>query len=700
MNQHAVTPADFVWTLETACSLLQLPHQRALILQQYAAPHDTEALHQALQALGIAIDIHRFKVTTLAQESFPFLLWLKASPAIVLQADADKAFLIRPGDTAPVAVSLTELAAQVKISGQTHITRLTTQVKADNDPDTAIHNAQNRRFGFSWFTPELLKHKKLWQEIILASLVIQLIALATPLFTQTIIDKVIVHRTQSTLLVVLIGMAVFIVFTTVLSWLRQYLVLHTGNRVDAVLGAAVFERLFKLPPLYFQHRPTGVISARLHGVETIREFIASTAVTLILDFPFLLIFVAIMLYYSITLSAIVLGIMAIIAVASFLVAPAFQKRLQEQFQMGARNQAFVTEYVSGLETVKSLQLEPQLASRYRGYLATYLTAGFATKQLANTYNSFAQMLEQIMSLLILGVGAWMVMHSAEFTIGMLIAFQMFASRVSQPMLRLVGLWQSFQQARLSVDRLGDLMNAPIEPYTLTPKRLQSNHGSIALQNLAFRYSDKLPLLYHNLNATLPAGQITAIMGPSGSGKSTLAKMLQGFYQPTEGRIQIDGIDIANLSANELRSHFGVVPQETTLFSGTILDNLQMANPQASFEHIVTACKLAEVNSTIEALPDGYQTEIGERGAGLSGGQRQRIAIARALLKRPRILIFDEATSALDTPTAEAFAKTINGLRGKVTMLFITHGLPRGLKVDVLFQLSASGMQQVQLAEQA
>jgi subfamily B ATP-binding cassette protein HlyB/CyaB len=302
-----------------------------------------------------------------------------------------------------------------------------------------------------------------------------------------------------------------------------------------------------------------------------------------------------------------------------------------------------------------------------------------------------------MTLLILGVGAWTVMHDPNFTIGMLVAFQMFASRVSQPMLRLVGLWQQFQQARLSVDRLGDLMNAPIEPYNLAPKRVQSGHGHIELQNLAFRYSDKLPLLYQNLDAKLTAGQTIAIMGPSGSGKSTLAKLLQGFYQPTEGRIKIDGVDIANLSANELRSHFGVVPQETTLFSGTILDNLQMASPQASFEQIVTACKLAEVNSTIEALPDGYQTEIGERGAGLSGGQRQRIAIARALLKRPKILVFDEATSALDAPTAEQFAKTINGLRGKVTMLFITHGLPRGLKVDTLFQLTENGLQQVQLA---
>jgi ATP-binding cassette, subfamily B, bacterial HlyB/CyaB len=708
VKPYAVSVPDFVWVVEASCSLLQLPYQRALVLQQFAAPHDSAAVTAALGELGIATQARKIKPAKLAAklgaESFPLLVWLTAgdaltptqTPALVLQADAEKVLLVQPGDKQPRAMPMAELAQRC----QGQFQRLTIQVQEGTDPDGDVLRMQGRRFGFGWFVPELLKHKKLWQEILLASLVIQLIALATPLFTQTIIDKVIVNRTQSTLIVVLIGMVVFTVFTAVLSWLRQYLVLHTGNRVDAVLGSAVFERLFKLPPLYFQHRPTGVISARLHGVETIREFIASTAVTLILDFPFLFIFVAIMLYYSVTLSAIVLGVMAVIAVASFLVAPMFQKRLQEQFQMGARNQAFVTEYVGGMETVKSLQLEPQLASRYRGYLATYLTSSFSTKQLANTYNSFAQMAEQVMNLLILGVGAYMVMNNADFTIGMLIAFQMFAGRVSQPMLRLVGLWQQFQQASLSVDRLGDLMNAPIEPYTLAPKRLQTGSGAIQLDNLAFRYSDKLPLLYQNLSAHLHAGQTIAIMGPSGSGKSTLAKMLQGFYQPTEGRIRIDGVDIANLSANELRSHFGVVPQETTLFSGTILDNLQMANPQATFEHIVSACKMAEVNSVIEALPDGYQTEIGERGAGLSGGQRQRIAIARALLKRPKILVFDEATSALDAPTAEQFAKTINALRGKVTMLFITHGLPRGLKVDALFQLTASGLEQVTLATSA
>lgn len=362
---------------------------------------------------------------------------------MVLQADAVNVLLVEAGDATPSTVSLADF--NQRYLG--HITRVAPKSDPALDADSEEQSRQTRKFGFHWFIPELLKHKKLWQEVLLASLVIQLIALATPLFTQAIIDKVVVHHTQSTLIVIAIGMAVFMIFSAALSWLRQYLVLHTGNRVDAVLGSSVFERLFKLPPLYFQHRPTGVIAARLHGVETIREFIASAAVTLVLDLPFLLIFVAIMFYYSVTLTLIVLAILAVIVVSSLVVAPMFQKKLQEQFQLGARNQAFLTEYVVGLETVKSLQLEPQINNRYREYLASYLSAGFATKQLANTYNTIANLLEQVMSLLILAIGAYTVMHSTEFTIGMLVAFQMFSGRLSQPMLRLVGLWQQFQQAR-------------------------------------------------------------------------------------------------------------------------------------------------------------------------------------------------------------------------------------------------------------
>jgi subfamily B ATP-binding cassette protein HlyB/CyaB len=371
---------------------------------------------------------------------------------------------------------------------------------------------------------------------------------------------------------------------------------------------------------------------------------------------------------------------------SLLIAPIFQERLNQQFLLGARNQAFVTEYISGMETVKSLQMEPQLIAKYGDYLKTYLDAGFRTKQLGNTYNVIANALEQVMTTGILLLGAWTVMIDPAFSIGMLVAFQMFAGRVSQPILRMVGLWQQFQQSQIAIKRLADIMNAPIEPYSVVPQGQFGGAGKIEFREVSFRYNEELPFLYQGLSLTIEPGKCVALMGPSGSGKSTLAKLLQGFYLPTGGQIAIDGKDVRNLSANELRNCFGVVPQETTLFSGTIYDNLILANPHANFEMVVQACKFAEIHEVIERLPKGYQTEIGERGAGLSGGQKQRLAIARALLKRPRVLVFDEATSNLDAQTAEHFAKTVGTLKGKITLIFITHQLPAALQFDQMVRL--------------
>jgi subfamily B ATP-binding cassette protein HlyB/CyaB len=296
-----------------------------------------------------------------------------------------------------------------------------------------------------------------------------------------------------------------------------------------------------------------------------------------------------------------------------------------------------------------------------------------------------------MTLGILITGALLVMRNDGFTIGMLVAFQMFASRMSQPMLRLVGLWQEFQQASVAVRRLGDMMNIPAEPYAAVPARSSRTAGRIDVINLSFRYSEQRPFVYRDFSMTLRSGQLTALMGASGSGKSTLTKLLMGFYVQADGQILLDGRDLRNLSANELRQAFGVVPQETVLFSGTIYENLIMANPHAAFAEVMEACRKAEIHDVIEGLPHGYQTTIGEHGIGLSGGQRQRIAIARALLKRPAVLIFDEATSNLDVETSEHFARTINQLKGSSTILFIAHQLPRGLAVDGIVRLGDQGV---------
>lgn len=694
-NRPTFDVDDVLWALGSFCALNRLPFNAELMKHGFPPPYRSETFMLAADKLGLRIKPIECNARALPRLHLPCMVIMKQAggedsegdalppqrPAILAQAGKDELVLFEAGTNHPRKLSIEEFEASFGgIAFQ-----VAPQVKPMNDPDAVGGGAQ--KFGFRWFVPELLRHRRVWRDIIFASLIIQLLALGTPLFTQVVVDKVVVHRTESTLIVIGVGMAVFILFSMILSWVRQYLVLHTGNRVDAVLGSSVFQHLFKLPPRYFEHRPTGVVTARLHGVESIREFVASAAVTLILDLPFLAIFIGIMLYYSVTLTAVTLAMIAVIVVMSLVMAPIFRARLNRQFLLGARNQAFVTEYVSGLETVKSLQMEPQLVSRYGDYFAQYLHAGFEMKQIANTYNVVANGVEQLLSLLILVIGAYTVMNSSEFTIGMLIAFQMFASRVSQPMLRLVGLWQQFQQASLSVQRLGDIMDAPTEPYSLVPARSRDSKGRIEIQELGFRYGEDLPFLYRDFSMNVQPGKLVAIMGPSGCGKSTLTKLLQGFYQPTSGQLRLDGHDIRYLPANELRHYFGVVPQETVLFSGTIYENLQMANPHATFEQAVSACKMAEIHDVIEGLPKGYQTEIGERGAGLSGGQKQRLAIARALLKQPKILIFDEATSSLDKQTAEHFALTINKLKGKTTILFITHAIPNALHVDEIVNLA-------------
>ena len=694
------TGSDLLWLIASLSSLFRLPFDAKLILQDFPPPYTPAVLTGILQALDFKVgkmELDSEGIVALGRIPFPAIAFLRSEdeaqpadalqflrPALLIRADDSHVLFIRAGAKRPESLALAEYTRQFR-TDILLVARDALQKMAGSDVEQQDQSCP-APFGFRWFIPELMKYRRIWRDILIASLAIQLVGLVTPLFTQVIIDKVIVHQTRSTLIAVAVGLGMFMLFNSAMTWLRQYFVLHTGNRIDAVLGSQVFGRLLHLPLPFFEHRPTGVLIARLQGIETVRAFISSAAVTLLLDLPFLFVFLAVMFWYSWQLTLIALLLLSLIAALSVAVTPALREKIDQLFLLGARNQAFVTEYVAGIETVKSLQMEPLLLQKYGDILSQYLAAGFSTRQFSNSYNVAANVLEQIMTLSILVAGALLVMQNEGYTIGMLVAFQMFAARMSQPMLRLAGLWQEFQQADIAVKRLGDLMNAPAEPHALVPARAPNEKGGrIELKEVSFRYSDSHPWLYHNLSLVLESGKLTALMGPSGCGKSTLAKMLQGFYGPTDGSILLDGHDIRHLAANELRANLGVVPQETRLFSGTLYENLQLANPHAGFGEIVRACQLAEIHAVIEQLPQGYQTVVGENGVGLSGGQRQRISIARALLKRPRLLIFDEAVSSLDQATAQRFVHTINKLKGRVTMLFITHHLPQALQADAVIQ---------------
>ena len=680
----ALTLPQALWLAGSLCSVHRVPMAEALVAERLVAPVTLAGVVDVLAALGI--ELCAAPLSGGATLTTGALLQLaapndSAALLLVLAADAEQILVCPLGAKEPQRRERAELLQAC--AGTLWLSQRSRAAALDPDAEPAAG------FGWAWFGQALMQHRRLWRDVLVASLVIQLLALAVPLATQAVVDKVVVHRTQSTLVALGLGLVAITLFSSLMSWLRQYLVLHTGNRVDAVLSATVFARLVRLPIRFFEHRATGVLTARLQGIEQVREFMAGAAVTLALDVPFIFVFLAIMFWYSVPLTLVVLGALTLIILLSVAVVPTFRRLLDAQFLIGARNQAFLTEHLAGIETVKSVQMEVPLQARYEDQVAQHLEATLRTRQLSNTFGIGAGAIEQLMTLAILCVGAWLAMTTRDFTIGMLVAFQMFASRLSQPVMRGVGLWQQFQQTRIAVRRLADIMNVPPEVHSLMPSREAVRSGALRIEQLAFRHGEGRPWLFRGLDVVVPAGSAVALMGPSGCGKSTLAKLLLGMYPPADGRILLDGHDIAQMPVNELRRAFGVVPQETMLFSGSVLDNLMLGSPHASFEQVVAACRMAEVHAVVEALPEGYQTVVGERGVGLSGGQRQRLAIARALLKRPQILIFDEATSNLDVETARAFASTVNALKGKVTLVFIAHQLPRTLQLDAIVRLDGA-----------
>jgi subfamily B ATP-binding cassette protein HlyB/CyaB len=669
-----------LWAVEVQCGIQSIPFDRALLTSRLEHAPSWSAAFSVLPELKLAARVlspdrlpqgsceHGFVCFSLNDD--------KTSPTatLILKIRDGQALAWAEGAPAPVWQPSTELCST--LTGQViEISRV--WAKGEHKPVP---------FGYSWLLRELKRHKSAWRDVLASSLVIQAIALVTPLMTQTVIDKVITNHATSTLVALGVGLFILTLFNATLSWVRQYLVLHTGNRVDAVLGSAVFGHLMRLPIKYFEARPTGTLVTRLHGVETIRDFVTGAFAIAVLDVPFMLVFCVLMFYYSPTLSLITISITLLMAAISYVVAPRLRALSNEQFMAGAQVQAFSTEYVTGIETVKALQMEGRVEAQYSQFMAEFMGSGFRARQAANTYNAAMTTLDQVSSMLVLGVGAWIAMTEASFTIGMLVAFQMMAGKVTQPLLRLSGLWQQFQQANIALQRLGDIMEAQPERVSLQPSAPRDQAPSLAVKELGFSYSPDARPVYENLSFSIEAGQCVAIVGPSGCGKSTIAKLLQGFYPSYKGQVFVGGRELRTVAVNELRSWFGVVPQESMLFSGTVADNLHAAAPRATLAQLSQACKLAGVHEAVEALPKGYLTELGERGVGLSGGQKQRLAIARALLRGARILVFDEATANLDATSAEAIAQTVNALKGKLTIVFVAHHLPRGLQVDRVIKL--------------
>jgi len=532
----------------------------------------------------------------------------------------------------------------------------------------------SRRFDITWFLGAMRKYHRLLGEVLLASLFLQLFALISPLFFQVVIDKVLVHRSMSTLDVLAIGLATIAIFETGLGILRTYLFAHTTNRIDVELGARLFRHLMALPIAYFQARRVGDSVARVRELENIRNFLTSSALTLTIDLFFTVVFVAAMFLYSSFLTWIVLAAFPFYIGISAGATPLFRRRLNEKFQRGAENQAFLVESVTGVETLKAKAVEPQMERRWEEQLAAYVSASFRVLSLGNTASQTVQLVSKLASAAILYFGAKLVIDG-ELTVGELVAFNMLSSRVSMPVLRLAQIWQDFHQARLSVERLADILNTPAEPaYNPTRAALPPIRGDISFEHVGFRYRIDGPQVLHDVSLTIPAGQVVGIVGPSGSGKSTLAKLISRLYVPESGRLLVDGVDLAIVDTAWLRRQVGDVLQEDVLFNRTVRDNIALADPAMPMPKIIAAATLAGAHEFILELPEGYDTLIGERGSTVSGGQRQRIAIARALVTDPRILIFDEATSALDYESERIIQDNMRQIAKGRTVIIIAHRL--------------------------
>jgi ATP-binding cassette, subfamily B, bacterial HlyB/CyaB len=546
----------------------------------------------------------------------------------------------------------------------------------------------SRRFDITWFMGAIGKYRRMLTEVMTASLFLQLFALISPLFFQVVIDKVLVHRSLSTLDVLIFGLVAMGLFEAILGGLRTYLFAHTTNRIDVELGARLFRHLISLPIAYFQARRVGDSVARVRELENIRQFITGSALTLVMDLLFTIVFLAVMMYYSLELTLVAVAAFPLYIGISAGLTPLFRRRLDEKFRRGAENQAFLVESVTGIETLKAMAVEPQMQRRWEEQLAGYVASSFRVVSLNNVASESVQFVNKLVAAATLYLGAKLVI-GGTLSVGELVAFNMLSTRVSAPVLRLAQIWQDFHQARLSVERLGDVLNTMPEP-TLSPARaaLPPIRGHIRFDHVTFRYRPDGPETLHDLSFDVEPGQVVGIVGSSGSGKSTLTKLVQRLYVPERGRVLVDGVDLTMVDPAWLRRQIGVVLQENVLFNTTIRENIALADPMMPMERVFAAAQLAGAHDFILALPEGYDTVVGERGSSLSGGQRQRIAVARALVGDPRVLIFDEATSALDYESERAIQQNMKQIAAGRTVFIIAHRLSTVRTADRIITLEA------------
>jgi ATP-binding cassette, subfamily B, bacterial HlyB/CyaB len=650
---------------------LQLAHK--LALQGRTA--QSEDLVRAAKLLHLkARVVHAPSEQRLKTVPTPALVKLKGGAFVILGGrDADgKLRLLHLATRVARALSYAELVAE----WDGEVVLITRRAGVGIDP---------RQFGFHWFLPSIWRYRRPLAHVLIASLFVQVFALVNPLFFQIVVDKVLVHKGTSTLVVIAIGMVSLGLFNVVLQYLRAYVLSHTTNRIDVELGAKLFNHLLHLPLSYFETRAAGQTVARVRELETIRAFLTGQGLSSLIDLLFTVVFIAVLFAYSWFLALIVLCSAPLYSIIAILIRPVLREKIKERFNRGAETQQFLVEAVVGMQTLKAAAVEPMTQTSWEEKLAAYVRTSFDATLLATFGQNATQYVSMLTMALIIFFGAQAVI-AGQMTVGELVAFNMIAGQVAQPILRLSQLFQDFQQVRVSVERLGDILNTPVEPVPQNLPMLPPPRGAIELKNISFRYRPGYPEVLSDVCLSIAPGEVVGIVGPSGSGKSTMTKLVQRLYQPERGQILIDGVDIAQVDPTWLRRHIGVVLQENVLFNRTIHENIAFADPAMPRANVMLVAQLAGAHEFIAQLPQGYDTMIEERGANLSGGQRQRIAIARALATNPPILIFDEATSALDYESERSIQQNMKEIVKGRTVLIIAHRLAAVRSCDRIISL--------------
>lgn len=617
---------------------------------------------RAAKQIGLKAKITNIQdYNKIKQMVMPAIAKLKDNTYIIIaQINQDKLLILDPKQNAPKLITKEEF---IQIY-QGELLLFTKRYFSKNSTE----------FGLRWFIPDIIKYKAPLIQVLIAALTMQILGLFTPMIMQVVIDKVLVHNSITTLNVLIIGLMIITIFETLMNIARNYVFTHTTSRIDVMLGARLFKHLFSLPFRYFETRRVGDTIARVRELENIRQFLTGAPLTSLLDLMFIIVYITVMFFYSKQLTTITLISLPIFMAISLIITPIFKARLEERFKFGAMQQSYLVETITGVQTIKSFALEPQIQRKWEDLISNYIKSSFKTSILAGNASAIAQFVQKTFDIIILWVGAQLVINH-KISVGQLIAFRMLSSRVSTPVLRLVQMWQDFQQTSLSIKRLGDIFNTKEEPSIDPSKiRLPQIKGQIQFHKVRFRYDIQTSEVIRDMSFTIKQGEIIGIVGRSGSGKSTISKLIQRLYIPQAGKILIDEVDIALADPAWLRRQIGVVLQENFLFNATIRENISIHNPSASIEQIIQMAKIAGAHEFILQLPNAYDTMVGENGTGLSGGQKQRIAIARALLTNPRILIFDEATSALDYESESIIQKNLKQISKGRTLIIIAHRL--------------------------